>query len=187
MSKAVAAGFELIPGLVLVPSRIFADERGYFTETYRSSAVEALGIREAFVQDNLSRSERGVLRGMHFQRAPHAQGKLVRVLSGEVFDVAVDLRSGSSTFGKWAAVVLRGDEGLSLYIPPGFAHGFLVLSEEALFLYKCTAEYSPTYEGGVRWDDPDLAIAWPETPRLVSGKDAGLPSLRELMASGSAP
>jgi dTDP-4-dehydrorhamnose 3,5-epimerase len=156
------------------------DERGCFMEAYRRSVFREFGIEEEFVQDNLSISKKGVLRGLHFQIAPHEQGKLVRVLSGEVFDVAVDLRLDSPSFGRWAAVTLSAKEGLAFYIPRGFAHGFMVLSEEATFLYKCTSEYAPERESGLRWDDPDVAIEWPLRPRLVSAKDTSLPRLSEL-------
>ena len=169
--------------LVFEPKR-FGDERGFFMESYNQRAFEAaVGHPVNFVQDNHSRSARGVLRGLHFQRAPHAQGKLVRVAAGAVFDVAVDIRPGSATYGRWVGVELSAENQRQLWVPPGLAHGFLVLSDSADFLYKTTDYYAPQAEGAVRWDDPDLAIAWPDagvTP-LLSPKDAVAPLLRELV------
>jgi dTDP-4-dehydrorhamnose 3,5-epimerase len=164
-------------GLFSVQPRVFGDARGYFFETYNEQEFAALGLGLRFVQDNQSKSSRGVLRGLHFQRT-RPQGKLVRVISGEVFDVAVDLRSASSTFGKWEGMLLSGETQNQFYIPPGFAHGFLVLSDEAVFAYKCTEFYHPEDEGGIRWDDPTIGIAWPDAlcqPRL-SEKDLRLPA-----------
>ncbi len=169
-----------IPGLVLVEPRRFDDERGFFMETYKESEFHGAGIVERFVQDNHSCSKRGVLRGLHFQSAPKAQGKLVRVLSGKVWDVAVDLRPGSATYGKWEGLELSAENRLMYYLPPGFAHGFLALSDEAELMYKCTAEYDKASDGGLRWDDPDLAIDWPFRDVIVSQKDAALPYLKEL-------
>ena len=165
-----------IEGLFSIQPKVFGDERGYFLETYSERDFRAAGLAARFVQDNQSKSRRGVLRGLHFQKTK-PQGKLVRAISGEVFDVAVDLRSGSPTFGKWEAVILSGEKQNQFYVPPGFAHGFVVLSEEAVFAYKCTEFYHPEDEGGIRWDDPELGIAWPElgiAPSL-SSKDAALP------------
>ena len=168
-----------IPDVIMVEPRVFTDERGFFAETYKRSEFAAHGIPD-FVQDNASHSVRGVLRGLHYQRPPQAQGKLVTVLRGEVFDVAVDIRHGSPTFGQWVGVTLSDQRRQMVYIPAGFAHGFCVLSEEAVFAYKCTAEYSPETELGVRFDDPDLAIDWPIADPLVSAKDAAHPRLRDI-------
>jgi dTDP-4-dehydrorhamnose 3,5-epimerase len=168
-----------IPGVILVRARAFPDQRGFFMESYRRSQFVARGIRQEFVQDNLSHSTRGVLRGLHYQKAPHAQGKLVMVLRGEIFDVAVDIRRGSPTFGRWVGVVLSGENRTMVYVPEGFAHGFCVLSDEADVLYKVTAEYAPEYERGIRWDDPDLAIHWPVAVPVLSEKDARMPALRD--------
>ena len=169
-----------LPGVVLIKPRIFQDGRGFFLETYKKSIFTAAGIDVDFVQDNHSYSSRGILRGIHFQSTPHAQGKLVRVLNGNVWDLAVDLRSDSPTFKRWIGVELGSEEGTMLYIPPGFGHAFVVLSKTAHFLYKCSAEYAPAADGGVRWNDPDLAIAWPLSEPIVSDKDASLPFLHEL-------
>jgi len=173
-----------LPGVIAVKSRIFEDERGFFLESYRRDDFVAAGITASFVQDNLSFSTRGVLRGIHFQYAPHAQGKLVRTIDGKVWDLAVDLRPDSSTFRKWIGVELDSAEGDMLYIPAGYGHAFVVLSESAHFFYKCSAAYTPQGDGGVRWDDPDLAIEWPIENPVVSGKDACLPSLAELLQTG---
>ncbi len=166
-----------LPGLLLVEESRHADERGFFSETYRRSAFREAGVDAEFVQDNHARSRRGVLRGLHYQLPPRAQGKLVRVVRGEVFDVAVDLRRGSPTRGRWAGVRLDGEAGRMLWIPPGFAHGYAVLSEEADLLYKVTEEYAPELERGVRWDDPEVGVAWPLEAPLLSGKDLALPPL----------
>lgn len=166
-------------GLRLIRPRRFGDARGWFLESWQEARYRDAGLPERFVQDNFSYSARGVLRGLHFQN-PNAQGKLVMVLLGEVWDVAVDLRRGSPTFGRWQGVRLGGDEPLQFYVPPGFAHGFVVLSDTALFHYKCTAAYSPADERSVRWDDPDLAIAWPVRDPVLSARDAAAPRLRDL-------
>lgn len=168
-----------IPGLIEIRPKVFGDDRGYFLETYHARDFAAAGIQGVFVQDNQSKSSRGVLRGLHFQRI-YPQGKIVRAVEGEVFDVAVDLRNGSPTFGRWAGVTLRASEQNQFWVPPGFAHGFLVLSETAVFAYKCTELYHPEDEGGIRWDDPKVAIAWPETgtPPKLSPKDEALPYFR---------
>ena len=166
-----------LSGLLIVEPRVFDDERGFFMETYKESEFAAAGIREHFVQDNHSRSKRGVLRGLHFQKAPHEQGKLVRVVAGRAWDVAVDLRPESKTYKKWFGVELSSDNKKMLYIPGGFAHGFVTLSDEAELVYKCTAEYDKASDGGVRWDDPELAIEWPIRDVIVSEKDAALPRL----------
>ena len=169
-----------LPEVLILEPKVFGDARGFFMESFSQRAFDAaVGRHVEFVQDNHSRSARGVLRGLHYQLAPHAQGKLVRVSSGSVFDVAVDMRRSSPRFGRWVGVELSAENHRQLWIPPGFAHGFLVLSESADFLYKTTAYYAPECESGVRWDDPDLGIAWPlggEEPAL-SAKDAQAPFL----------
>jgi dTDP-4-dehydrorhamnose 3,5-epimerase len=165
-----------ISGLYVIQPKVFGDARGYFFETYSERDFHEAGIEARFVQDNQSKSTRGVLRGLHFQKT-HPQGKLVRVIDGEVFDVAVDLRSGSPTFGRWEGVMLSGELQNQFFVPPGFAHGFLVLSDTAVFAYKCTDFYHPEDEGGIRWDDPTIGIAWPDAgiePKL-SDKDSKLP------------
>jgi len=168
-----------IADVLLFEPKVFGDARGFFLESYNHRVfTEAVGREYSFVQDNHSRSARGVLRGLHFQYGVHAQGKLVRVTSGSVFDVAVDIRRGSPTFGKWVGMELSGDNHRQLWIPPGLAHGFLVLSETADFLYKTTGYYAPKEEGCVRWDDPELAIAWPDVggaPQLSAKDAAALP------------
>ena len=158
------------PGLIVVSPQVFADTRGFFMETYHRKKFVQGGIDVDFVQDNHSRSLRGTLRGLHFQD-PHPQGKLVRVIVGEVWDVAVDLRPDSPTFGKWFSLTLSAENKAVLYIPPGFAHGFCVTSEVAEFMYSCTEFYAPECEGGIRWDDPDLAIPWPVKNPTLSAKD----------------
>ena len=164
-----------IDGVLILQPRVFGDARGFFMESFNQQRFdEAVGRPIAFVQDNHSRSTRGVLRGLHYQLAPHAQGKLVRVTQGSVFDVAVDLRRSSPTFGRWVGVELTGENHRQLWLPAGMAHGFLVTSDSADFLYKTTDYYAPSAEGCIRWNDPKLAIAWPElgmTP-AVSTKDA---------------
>jgi len=168
--------------LVLTP-KVFGDARGFFLESFNQRVFdEAVGRHVDFVQDNHSRSARGVLRGLHFQKGPKAQGKLVRVAAGAVFDVAVDIRRDSPSFGRWVGVELSADNQRQLWIPPGLAHGFLVLSESADFLYKTTEYYAPQDEGAVRWDDPDLAIAWPLAglAPALSAKDAAASLLRDL-------
>jgi dTDP-4-dehydrorhamnose 3,5-epimerase len=170
-----------IEGVLIIEPKVFGDERGFFFESFNQRAFnEAVGHAVDFVQDNHSRSAKGVLRGLHFQRPPHAQGKLVRVTQGSVFDVAADTRPDSPTFGRWVGVELSGVNHRQMWIPAGLAHGFLVTSDSADFLYKTTDYYRPESEGSVRWDDPDLAIAWPLdgiTPSL-SAKDAAAPALR---------
>lgn len=166
-----------IPGLIEIKPRVFADDRGYFLETYHASDYAAVGIPGPFVQDNQSKSVRGVLRGLHFQKT-HPQGKLVRAVEGEVFDVAVDLRRSSPTYGRWAGVKLSASEQNQFWVPPGFAHGFIVLSETAVFAYKCTELYHPEDEAGLCWNDPKIGINWPETgtPPRLSAKDEALPN-----------
>ena len=161
-----------IPGVFVIEPHVYGDDRGYFMETYQKDLFEAAGITHEFVQDNQSRSSRGVLRGLHFQTA-HTQGKLVRVTLGEVYDVAVDVRPQSATFGRYVGVRLSADNKWMFYIPEGFAHGFLVLSPAAEFTYKCTDIYDPTAEGGIPFDDPSIGIEWPklDCPYLTSEKD----------------
>lgn len=173
-----------IEGLVVIKPKIFPDERGYFFESYNYLDFKKLGIPDLFVQDNQSESKKGVLRGLHFQKQ-YAQSKLVRVVEGEVFDVAVDLRKGSPTFGKWYGVNLSADNFKQFYIPKGFAHGFLVLSDKATFAYKCNDYYHPGDEGGIIWNDPDIAIKWPLDQVggieniILSEKDGKWPTLKE--------
>ena len=162
-----------LPGVLLLEPKVFGDARGFFMESWNRQTFAEHGLELDFVQDNHSRSARNVLRGLHFQ-AVQPQGKLVRVVAGEVFDVAVDIRPGSPTYGKWAGEILSGSNKRQLWVPPGLAHGFLVLSDSADFLYKTTDYYAPAHERCIAWNDPSLAIAWPlrgETP-LLSGKDA---------------
>lgn len=178
--------FTFIPqeldGVVLVESRQFGDERGLFFETFKASEFEANGLPSSFAQDNQSRSRPGVIRGLHFQRAPHGQGKLVSVARGAVWDVAVDLRPGSPTFARWLAVELQAGDGRALWIPEGFGHGFCVLGDEdAVLTYKCTREYHAASDGGVAYNEPAFGITWPVTGTpIVSDKDRTLPSLAEL-------
>ncbi|HUW69814.1 MAG TPA: dTDP-4-dehydrorhamnose 3,5-epimerase [bacterium] len=173
--------FEKTPleGVLIVRPRVFDDDRGFFFESYKASEFRAAGIDQAFVQDNHSRSDRGVLRGLHMQLPPHAQAKLVRVTRGSVWDIAVDMRKGSPTFGRWFGLELGEANRAMLFIPRGFAHGFVTLSEQAELQYKCDAEYDKASELGIRWDDPDLAIDWPLADVHISGKDAALPFLKE--------
>lgn len=170
-----------IEGMFIIEPTKFGDDRGYFMETYHAGEFKAAGITADFVQDNQSKSKKGVLRGLHFQTA-NPQGKLVRVISGTVYDVGVDLRKGSKTFGKWVGVELSAENAKQFYIPEGFAHGFVVLSDTAEFVYKCTRLYDPTGEGGIRWDDPDVGVKWPITPDmeiLLSEKDKVQLSFKE--------
>lgn len=168
-----------IQDIWIIEPRCFGDSRGYFMETYQQQAFEKAGLRYQFVQDNQSSSRKGVLRGLHFQKT-YPQAKLVRVLSGEVFDVAVDLRKGSNTYGKWVGAVLSGENKKQLMIPRGFAHGFLVVSDYAEFAYKCDEFYHPEDEGGILYHDEDIGICWPEVGTLIlSEKDKGNPTFRE--------
>ena len=169
-----------LKGCVIIEPRVFGDERGFFLETFQTVRYQQeAGIDLAFVQDNHSRSARGVLRGLHFQKTK-PQGKLVRVVRGEVYDVAVDIRNGSPTFGEWEAVILSEDNKKQLWVPPGFAHGFVVLSDTADFEYKCTDYYDPTDEGSVLWNDPDLDIRWPIANPVLSTKDQSATRLVDL-------
>ncbi len=168
-----------LPGVVIIEPEVFGDDRGCFLETYSAERYRAEGIDAVFVQDNVSYSRKGILRGLHYQY-PHSQGKLVQVLFGEVFDAAVDIRVGSPTFGQWASVMLSGDNHRQMYVPPGFAHGFCVLSETAVFSYKCTDYYSRADEGGVIWNDPEIGIRWPVELPVLSGRDAKYPKLSQI-------
>lgn len=171
-----------IPGPLILEPRVFGDARGFFCESWNQRRFDAaVGAPVRFVQDNHSRSTRGVLRGLHYQLPPHAQGKLVRVVQGRVFDVAVDLRRHSATLGRWVGVELSGDNHRQFWIPPGFAHGFLVLSDSVDFLYKTTDDYAPECERTLRWDDPALAIEWPDAgvPALLSPRDLAAPGFAE--------
>ena len=168
-----------LPGVLKVTPDVFEDQRGSFFESFRADRYAAHGIPTEFAQDSVSRSRHGVLRGLHFQW-PGAQGKLVYVLEGEVFDVAVDVRQDSPTFRRWAGHRLSAENRAQLWIPPGYAHGFLVLSDHALFAYKCTTPYDPKSEQAIRWDDPDLAIRWPMRTPMLSHKDVTAPRLREI-------
>ena len=161
-----------IPGVVIIQPKVFGDNRGYFMETYKKEDYATAGIDKEFVQDNESSSTKGVLRGLHFQNS-HTQGKLVRVTHGEVFDVAVDVRPGSSTYGQWVGVTLSSELKNMFYIPEGFAHGFLVLSDTAEFVYKCTDVYDPSSEGGIPWNDETVNVEWPklDIPYNTSDKD----------------
>ena len=169
-----------IRGCVIIEPMVFGDERGFFLETFHAARyAESAGINLPFVQDNHSRSSKGVLRGLHFQKTK-PQGKLVRVVRGEVYDVAVDIRANSKTFGKWEAVILSEHNKLQFWVPPGFAHGFVVLSDIADFEYKCTDFYDSTDEGSILWSDPDLGIQWPVQNPIVSAKDAVAKQLADL-------
>lgn len=167
-----------LPGVLLVELAAFEDDRGYFLETWHHERYRAAGIAPAFVQSNAAHSRRGVLRGLHYQLG-RPQAKLVWVPHGEILDVAVDIRRGSPTFGRWVGQVLSAENHRQLYVPAGFAHGYLVLSETADVIYQCSDFYAPAEERGVRWDDPTLAIAWPESAPVVSGKDRVLPLLKD--------
>ena len=168
-----------LPGVMIVEPKVFGDARGFFMETFQRARYEAAGIPGHFVQDNVSSSRRGVLRGLHFQN-PYQQGKLVYVLHGEVFDVAVDVRRGSPTFGRWVGVTLSAENKRQFYVPPGYAHGFCVTSDMALFAYKCTDLYHPETERTVRWNDPEIGIDWPVAQPAVSDRDRAAPLLCEL-------
>lgn len=169
-----------IPGVKLLQPRVFGDPRGYFFETFHADRYAQAGVEGTFVQDNVSSSSRNVLRGLHLQWPGAVQGKLVSALSGRIWDVAVDVRRGSPTFGRWVAAELSDENHGQLWVPPGFAHGFVVLSDRALVSYKCTAPYSPRDEVSIRWDDPSLAVGWPVTGPLLSERDAAAPLLAEL-------
>jgi dTDP-4-dehydrorhamnose 3,5-epimerase len=168
-----------IPGLVLIKPQIFGDDRGFFLELYKHSDFVRGGILEHLVQDNYSKSAKGVLRGLHYQKVPKAQGKLVMCIKGAIFDVAVDIRKGSSHYGKWIGIELTEENKNMLYVPPGFAHGFQVQSDTAEVLYKCTNEYSPIDDRGIIWSDQDLNINWPLSSPTLSAKDEVHPRLRD--------
>ena len=169
---------QTIPEIILIKPEVFTDERGYFMEAYKHSDFDRAGILEYFVQDNCSKSSQFVLRGLHYQKNPKAQGKIVYCLKGKIFDVAVDIRRGSPTYTQWLSIELSEDNNLMLYIPPGFAHGFIVLSKTAEVIYKCTEEYSPENEKGIIWNDLDIKISWPVENPVLSEKDKKLPTLR---------
>jgi dTDP-4-dehydrorhamnose 3,5-epimerase len=167
-----------LAGLLIIQPKVFSDNRGFFYETYQQHHYTELGL-PAFVQDNISRSSENVLRGLHYQY-PHAQGKLVTVIKGTIFDVVVDIRQSSPTFGQWFSITLSDENHQQLYIPPGFAHGFCVLSPSADFCYKCTDFYHPENEHGILWNDPALNIAWPVSQPVLSNKDNQYPLLSEI-------
>ena len=172
-----------LPGVLLIEPQVFRDARGMFWETYHATRYAEAGIAQPFVQDNYSRSARHTLRGLHYQLG-RPQGKLVWVIRGEVFDVAVDIRRGSSHFGRWIGLTLSEDRQTQVYLPPGFAHGFCVLSETADFAYKCTDFYDPSDERGIIWNDPDLGIAWPISSPVLSPKDQGFRTLSNSLKTG---
>ncbi|MDY0955985.1 MAG: dTDP-4-dehydrorhamnose 3,5-epimerase [Stenotrophomonas rhizophila] len=170
-----------LPGLVLLEPVVFGDARGFFFETWNAERYAAQGLPSSFVQSNVSSSSKGVLRGLHYQW-PRPQGKLVTVLQGEVYDVAVDIRRGSPTFGRWEAFILSGENRRQLWIPPGFAHGFAVLSDDALFNYLCTDVYVKEADASVRWNDADIAVDWPISAPTLSSKDEQAPFLQDIPA-----
>ena len=172
-----------VEGVVLIDPKIFPDERGFFMESYKRSDFEAMGLNQPFVQENQSRSKYGTLRGLHYQRQPKAQGKLVRVIVGEIFDVAVDIRRDSPTFGKWVGTCVSAINRRLVYVPPWCAHGFCVVTPEAEVIYKTTEEYAPDCEGGLRWDDPGLAIRWPVSNPILSERDRLWPTLAGMACS----
>ena len=169
-----------IPDVILIEPKSFSDDRGFFLESFKESEFISNGINKKLVQDNISHSTRGVLRGLHFQKNPKPQAKLVTVIKGKIFDVAVDIRKNSPTYGKWVSQILSEEEHNLLYVPEGFAHGFCVLSEEADVYYKVSNEYSSEHEDGIVWNDPNLNISWPLTDVIVSDKDKQLPLLENL-------
>lgn len=171
-----------IADVLLIKPKVWRDARGFFVETWQQQRYHDAGIDMPFVQDNHSRSSYGILRGLHFQKR-FPQGKLVSVFLGRVFDVVVDIRAGSSSFGQWYGAELTEENQHQLWVPPGCAHGYCVLSETASFYYKCTDYYHPEDEGGIRWDDPDLAVSWPVAEPVLSAKDAAAPLLREVFPS----
>jgi dTDP-4-dehydrorhamnose 3,5-epimerase len=168
-----------LDGVVVIEPNVFNDQRGYFFETYNQNRYQEAGIKSNFVQDNLSFSKKGTLRGMHYQH-PHDQAKLVQVIQGEVFDVVVDIRRESPTFGKWIGQNISDENKQQIFVPEGFAHGFCVLSETALFHYKCSDFYAPECEGGIHWSDPDVAIDWPLDSPMVSEKDGAFSRLKDI-------
>lgn len=168
-----------IPSVILIKPQIFKDDRGFFVETYKFTEFAKAGIKERFVQDNHSSSENNVLRGLHYQINPNSQGKIVRCLRGSIYDVTVDIRKKSPTYGKWVAAELSAENRLMVYIPAGFAHGFLVTSDVAEVAYKCSAEYSPVSDRGIIWNDPNIAIKWPTSKPILSDKDSKHKTLDE--------
>lgn len=168
-----------LEGVLLVTPQVFGDERGFFMETYNREKALEQGLPAEFVQDNHSKSTKGVLRGLHYQ-SPQWQGKLIRTVQGEIYDVAVDIRTESATFGEWVGVYLNDENKQQLYVPAGFAHGFLVTSDSAEVIYKCTTLYAPEQEAGVRWNDPDIGVKWPIEEPLLSAKDQTSQLLRDL-------
>ena len=171
-----------IPDLYIIKPRVFEDNRGYFFESYNKNAFLQSGIDQNFVQDNESKSSKGVLRGLHFQKTPFAQGKLVRVMQGAVLDVAVDLRKASPTYGEWVAVELNHDNKWMYWIPPGFAHGFVTLEDNTVFFYKCTNVYNKESEGSILWNDPDLNIDWKISNPILSEKDLHSPLFKDFIS-----
>lgn len=171
-----------IPDVLLITPRRHGDARGWFSETWSQQALAGSGADTAFVQDNQAFSaQKGTLRGLHFQRSPHAQGKLIRALRGAIYDVAVDIRAGSPTHGQWVSAELTAEGGEQLWIPRGFAHGYCTITPDCEIFYKVDGQYAPDREGGIAWNDPDLAIPWPlDGPPVLSGKDEGLPRLKDL-------
>lgn len=174
-----------IPDVLIIKPTVHEDERGYFFESYHKQRLLDLGIAQEFVQDNESRSQRNVLRGLHYQVPPFEQGKLIRVISGSVLDVAVDIRRSSPFWGKWTSVVLTGANKLMLWVPPGFAHGFLCLEDNTVFAYKCTQYYNKSAERIIRWNDPDLKIDWGTANPVLSDRDKTAPSLKDMLGSSS--
>lgn len=172
-----------IEDLVIIQPDVLSDERGYFYESFQKKRFAEIGITADFVQDNESKSSRGVLRGLHFQNPPFAQGKLIRVVHGKVLDVAVDIRKDSPTFGKWESIELSAENKLLIWIPEGFAHGFLALEDDTIFQYKCTNYYNKSAEGSLRWNDPDLNIDWHLENPILSEKDSRAPLLRDLIST----
>lgn len=168
-----------IKDVLLIKPKIFKDNRGFFVENYKKTDFVNAGIKDTFIQINHSQSVKGVLRGLHYQLIPHSQAKLVKCIRGAIFDVAVDIRHGSETFGKWVSAILNEDNHEMLYIPCGFAHGFVTLSEKAEILYSCTSEYAPEYDRGIIWNDPSINILWPIDSPILSQKDLSLPSLSD--------
>jgi dTDP-4-dehydrorhamnose 3,5-epimerase len=168
-----------IPAVLDIAVGRFGDDRGYFSETHSQEAWDAAGLNLTFVQDNLSKSAKGTLRGLHYQLEPHGQGKYVRVFTGSVFDVAVDIRKGSPTFGKWVGRTLTAHNNLAMYVPPGFAHGFIALEDDTLFFYKCTSFYAPQAERAILWNDPAIGIDWPLEPTAMADKDREAPLLAD--------
>lgn len=168
-----------IPEVILIEPKIFPDDRGYFAETYKKTDFKLNGIEQDFVQDNHSQSKAGVLRGLHYQANPKAQGKLVRVVSGSIFDVAIDIRKNSPTYGKWVSAVLSAKNHNMLWVPPGFAHGVLILEDDTQLIYKVTEQYSPEHDRCIRWDDPAIGVKWPLDNPELSEKDLRAPYLKD--------